>query len=248
VNTPFLGRLCAVLSLLLAACQHDPFAHAYSRRQPEFADLTGEYCLAFQTLDPSLDSVPSAKATGPFGRSSLTLQPDGTFVALDFPAWLGEGHDTLQSLDTFTGWWNVGTIGGVSDGETATPIWGLRLDADGRDTTWAHLVGESAPYTIHFRFGDPDAGNVMQSESSASTAETGEPDFTIVSAFFLLIFAALSAFVIAVVTIASALLVLLALAAVATLGGGCFFFVVLIVGVLVFAVWRARAPKRDSAR
>ena len=248
VNTPFLGRFCAVLSLVLATCQRDPFAHTYTRQQPEFAELTGVYCLAFQTLDPSLDSAPSTEASGLFGHSSLTLQADGTFVALDFPTWSEEGHYELQSIDTFTGWWNVDTIGSVSDGETDTPVWGLRLDADGRDTTWAHLVGDRAPYTIHFSFGDPDAGDVMQYQNSAETSETGEPDFTIVSAFFLLFFAAITALGIAIVTIACALLALLALAAIATLVGGCLFVGALIVTALFFAVLCARAQKRGIAR
>jgi hypothetical protein len=266
VNKPFLARFCAPISLVLAACSYDPFAHTYTRQQPELADLAGEYWLADQNLDSSLDRVLRTEATGPCGHCSLTLHPDGTFVAVDFPVWSETRTGCeLQSFDTFTGSWNLQTVGSVDNGWTTTPVWGLRFDADGRQYEQAHLAGESAPYTIHFGFRDPDAGLAMQYESNASTAETYEPDFTIVSAFFLLLFAAvafvaaviavviigcallalaaLAAVVCGVVLIGCALLALLALAAVVALAGGCFLVVALIVAVLVFAVRRARASK-----
>jgi hypothetical protein len=85
VDRSFLARFCAALPLALAACHYDPFAHTYTRRQPELAGLAGEYWLAQQTLDPALDRVLRTEATGPCGHCSLTLQPDGTFAALDFP-------------------------------------------------------------------------------------------------------------------------------------------------------------------
>ena len=263
----FLTRSCAVIALVLAACQYDPFAYTYTRRQPELADLAGEYWLADQNLDGSLDRVLRTEATGPCGHCSLTLQPDGTFVALDFPVWseTPAGYE-LRSFDTFTGSWSLETVGSVDDGVTLTPVWGLRFDADGRQTVWAHLAGESPPYTIHFGFGDPDAGEAMRYRSNASTAETGEPDFTIVSAFFLLLFAAVAfvalviaiglvllalaavaAIVCGVVLLGCALLALLALAAVAAVAGGCFLVLALGAAVLAFAVRRARAAKPPSA-
>ncbi len=218
MDKSFLARFCAVLPLALAACHYDPFAHTYTRQQPQLADLPGEYWLAQQTLDPSLDRVLRTEATGPCGHCSLTLEGDGTFTALDFPAWSEPhaGHYELEGFDTFTGRWYLQTVGSAGDGEAAAPVWGLRFDADGRQTAWANLAGESAPYTIHFGFGDPDAGTAMRYQSNASSGQTGEPDFTVVSAFFLLLFAAAAIVVavIAIVILGCALLALGALAAV----------------------------------
>lgn len=258
MSQSFLARCCALIPLLLAACANDPYAHTYTRQKPELADLVGLYRLAHENLDLELDPVLRTEATGPSGRSSLTLQPHGTFLAVDFPAWTetDEGRHELESFDTFTGSWSLATVGSVGDGETATPVWGVRFDADGRAALSANLAGESAPYTLHFGYGDPDAGDAMQYQSDASPPETGEPDFTVVSAFFLLLFAAAAAVAlgIAIVVVGCVLLALAAAALViAMVFVACALLAVavpaaIVCGAVVLAVVALAYTTRRSAR
>jgi hypothetical protein len=152
----------ALLVLMAAGCQFDPYAHRYTTVRPSPRDVAGTYRLTEQTVTPD-----GLAALG--GKPCVVeLREDGTFLARNVPPPTLDAmsRDFFSRLVSTEGRWHIDRVGTIDDG--ARPLkthWGLRLDSGPAAAAAAArpvgLTGDGPPYGLVFTIGDPDGGHVL---------------------------------------------------------------------------------------
>ncbi len=149
-----------VLPLLACACQYDPYAYLFTTEKPKAEDLVGTFLLKEQTLAAGGLSVLEGK------QARIELHADGTFTASDFPHWrTAKGAYEFDEFQAITGKWEIGRVGGVSNGvDQVKDAWGIYIRdtiPDQGSTFYTNFTGNKPPYGLIFTYGDPDSGAVM---------------------------------------------------------------------------------------
>ena len=142
----------------LCGCQSDPWSFQYARSKPT-TSLAGRYKPTIQ----SQNLLKEGSANG--GVSQVELKKDQSFIIKNIPdAWApfptGSNFKIVSgqwSLVKHQDWWAVQLeVGSVREANG-------RINKNGFGTQ-AMLIGQEAPYTLHFGIGDPDAGKALQYE------------------------------------------------------------------------------------
>ncbi len=148
------------LFLVPCFCQYAPYAHLYTTAKPHAEDVVGTFDLKEQTLTSGGLKIFQGE------QPRFEFHADGTFTANNFPIWKTTNIDyELDGFTFLTGKWEIGTVGGASNGvDKAKPVWGIYL----RNTVptqaepfSATLTGNEPPSGLIFEYGDPDSGTVM---------------------------------------------------------------------------------------
>jgi hypothetical protein len=156
-------KILRLFILLLAAyilnsCQSDPWAWQYAHSKPT-QSVAGTYELTSRSHVLLENMYKNVKA------SQLELRPDGTFYIENIAsAW--SPFPTAGGFENVKGNWRVGsdqTSWVVQLNVTSVKQADGQLDRQGYET-YAMLIGQDAPYTLHFGIGDPDSGEALQYE------------------------------------------------------------------------------------
>ena len=146
-----------ILGLLVQGCQYDPYAHLFTTKRPQEADLTGLYVLTEQTVSRGGLSALGGKPC------SVEIRSDGTFTGTNIPPWASGEPATnfFGTLRSATGKWRIEGVGGVDDGSGKVEThWGIYLDSDTKLEP-VGLASNKPPYSLIYTLGDPDAGQVL---------------------------------------------------------------------------------------
>jgi hypothetical protein len=147
-----------VITLLVAGCQYDPYAHLLTTSEPKQEDVVGSYELTQQNIvSGDLEFLQGR-------RCVLDLHSDGTFSITNYPFWSEAFSMTNSKLKSFisqTGRWSCAEVGGVSDGKTYKRNWGIQFSNTTTNLDSLALTGQAPPYGLIMTYGDPDSGTVM---------------------------------------------------------------------------------------
>lgn len=147
--------IVAVVLLLTACRSGDPYLEEYVTSRPAEATVAGVYFFKWQTAsrdDPSGVNLE---------RARLTLNPDGTFTAVDVPIFRPTNDSfAFDQLASGEGTWQLATRGAIADGDSFREIWGVRLDGP-LAYDFAHLTSATAPHGLLIHAGVPTAGAVV---------------------------------------------------------------------------------------
>ena len=147
-----------LIAQILSGCQSDPWAFQYARAKP-IKSIAGKYKLtvrSYRLLESMYKNVKN---------SQLELKPDGTFL-IENVASIWSPFPVAGGFENAKGKWSLASH---------QDWWAVQLDvtlikeADGhlnqrRFGTEAMLIGQEAPYVLHFVIDDPDSGNAIQYE------------------------------------------------------------------------------------
>jgi hypothetical protein len=168
----------ALAALLTTGCQYDPYTWTFTRREPKAADLVGRYVPTDETVAMLTNRMHYTHAT-----TWIDLKQDGRFDAHAIPdCWMNSFGAPSNQFDHGQGnwhaekhqdWWAVELEFDNALGITGVRDWTILItEADGSVTsksgkasgfvTYAMLVGQRAPYTLHLTVGDPDSGIALQ--------------------------------------------------------------------------------------
>ncbi|MCR5887044.1 hypothetical protein LRS06_04480 [Hymenobacter sp. J193] len=153
-----LNPIMCLAFCFMSGCQTDPWAFEYARSKPT-QSIAGVYKPTSRTysfLDGAYKNV---------RPSRLELHSDGSFLIKDIAAiWspfsVAGGFEQVQghwSLGKHQDWWAVNLFvdqvksadGRLIQSKSSMPIM---------------LIGQQAPYKLHFGIGDPDTGEALQYE------------------------------------------------------------------------------------
>ncbi|MGI4761401.1 MAG: hypothetical protein ACRYF0_11875 [Janthinobacterium lividum] len=156
-------KVLRLIILMLAAyslnsCQSDPWAWQYARSKPT-QPVEGTYKLTSRSHVLLANMYKNAKT------SQLELKPDGTFYIEDIAsAW--SPFPRAVGFESVRGNWRVGSNQDswvVQLNVTSVKQADGQLNRHGYET-YAMLIGQEAPYILHFGIGDPDSGDALQYE------------------------------------------------------------------------------------
>ena len=146
--------------LILTSCQYSPYADEYTIEEPAASAVTGSYVLDKQTVSYDLKIIKDS-LTGKVLVPKIEFSEDGTYRVEHLP--LIKGMNTIhKGFITKKGKWVLDTGGAIDDGTGKIKHhWGMRLEDMPMDMEFAGLMDAQPPHRIIFKFGDPDAGQVM---------------------------------------------------------------------------------------
>lgn len=153
-----LRLLTLLVAYSLSGCQHDPWSFQYTRTKPT-QSIAGTY----KPTSGTYTFLESMYKNTKF--SQLELRKDGSFLIQNIasvwsPFPTGGGFESVNgkwSLVKHQDWWAVQmNVTSVTEADG-------HLNQQGFGTQ-AMLIGQEAPYTLHFGIGDPDSGDALQYE------------------------------------------------------------------------------------
>jgi hypothetical protein len=166
-----------MLVVVAIGCQYDPYAHLYVVEEPDWAEVEGEYVLAFQNL--SRHEIWSSN-----NAPRIRLMTGGRCEVNSFPVWRHTGASNWDLVDSsaLACNWGKTNPGSVWNGESHLRTWGVTLNphpagerqapdpARGIETILDDFLNHPGSPTLArdegvlmlvFNYGDPDAGRVM---------------------------------------------------------------------------------------
>lgn len=146
-------------ALLLVGCQYDPFAHEFTKAQPQESAVVGLYVPDRETTKHLRDTL----RVTVHHDASLIINADHTFVARELPNfWIGHTFDCVTGgIENWSGTWSV---------RRDQEWWAVYLhitSRNGQPTSYqlpAMLRRERPPYLLHLTIGDPDSGDAFAFE------------------------------------------------------------------------------------
>ncbi|MCW1884371.1 hypothetical protein OKA04_06480 [Luteolibacter flavescens] len=155
----------ASASLLLAACQYNPHAHRFSKRQPTVEEAAGTYVLTEALVDTVKTGL-SAEIKDYAATSRIILRHDGSAKFVRFPDFSRADDFTYsyKGPKDFEGRWSIVASGTVSSGgDDSQTVYGIDFSfADGRKLFESPtFTGSSAVDGVIFTLGDPDMGEIL---------------------------------------------------------------------------------------
>ena len=150
--------LIPIAICFLSSCQYDPYYSRYASAKPT-QTLVGTYVPTKETKLLLAGMYKNVKS------SRIDLQSDSSFsvkniAAIWSPFSTADGFESVKgkwSLVKHQEWWAVDlTVNSVRE---PNGHWNRK-----RAGTQIMLVGQNAPYKLHFTIGDPDTGQALQYE------------------------------------------------------------------------------------
>lgn len=142
-----------LLTLLFTGCQYAPYAEDATTAEPHLNDVVGRYKFESETVVGELKRHLTS-------QSSLTINPDGTFKAIQLPNFIGSSNFVYKGNISVRGNWKMQTVGRVKKWDGTKSVWGLQLNRLPENLRSMSFIG-SPPYKLIITYGDPDGGAVM---------------------------------------------------------------------------------------